>query len=136
MRLSATDAAFLYSETASGPMHISSVYVLEGELGFEDFYEHFAARIHLLPTYRQKIAMVPFNVAHPKWIEDPDFDLKNHLIHHGLPQGASFQEALDFTVVLNEPMLERSKPLWADHIVTRLPGVTMVLNITHHCIID
>jgi len=136
MRLSATDAAFLYSESASGPMHISSVYVLEGELSYERFYQHFAERMHLLPAYRRKIAMVPFNVAHPKWIDDPDFDLKNHLSHHELPEGVSFQEALDFTVELNEPMLDRSKPLWANHIVTGLPGVTMVLNITHHCMID
>jgi len=136
MRLSATDAAFLYSETASGPMHISSVFVLEGELSFERFYQHFADRIHLLPAYKRKIAMVPFNVAHPKWIDDPDFDLHNHLSHHELPDGVSFQEALDFTVKLNEPMLDRSQPLWANHIVTGLPGVTMVLNITHHCMID
>lgn len=136
MRLSATDAAFLYSETASGPMHISSIFVLEGELSFERFHQHFAERIHLLPTYRRKIAMVPFNVAHPKWVEDPDFDLNNHLSHHELPEGVSFQEALDFTVRLNEPMLDRSKPLWANHIVTGLPGVTMVLNMTHHCMID
>lgn len=136
MRLSATDAAFLYAETASGPMHISSVYVLEGELSYERFHQHFAERMHLLPAYRRKVVMVPFNVAHPKWIEDPDFDLSNHLFHHELPEGVSFQEALDFTVALNEPMLDRSKPLWANHIVTGLPGITMVLNITHHCMID
>lgn len=136
MRLSATDAAFLYSESASGPMHISSVFVLEGELSYERFFEHFDARMHLLPAYKRRIAMVPFNVAHPKWVDDPDFDLSNHLHHHELPEGATFQEALDFTVKLNEPMLDRSKPLWANHIVTGLPGVTMVLNITHHCMID
>jgi diacylglycerol O-acyltransferase len=136
MRLSATDAAFLYSETASGPMHISSIFVLEGELSYEAFLQHFAERIHLLPAYQRKIVMVPFNVAHPKWVDDPDFDLENHLHHHELPDDVSFQEALDFTVELNEPMLDRSKPLWANHIVTGLPGVTMVLNITHHCMVD
>ena len=136
MRLSSTDAAFLYTESASGPMHISSVFVLEGELTFERFYKHFDERIHLLPAYKRKIAMVPFNVAHPKWVDDPDFDLNNHLFHHELPKGVSFKEALDFTVELNEPMLDRSKPLWENHIVTGLPGVTMVLNITHHCMVD
>jgi len=66
MRLSVTDAAFLYSETASGPMHISSIFVGEGELTYERFFQHFAQRTHLLPAYKRKIAMVPFNLSHPK----------------------------------------------------------------------
>jgi WS/DGAT/MGAT family acyltransferase len=136
MRLSATDAAFLYSETASGPMHISSVFVVEGELTYERFFQHFAERMHLLPAYKRKIAMVPFNMSHPKWVDDPDFDLSKHLYHHELTADVSFQEALDFTVNLNEPMLDRSKPLWENHIVTGLPGLTFVLNRTHHCMID
>ena len=45
-RLSATDALFLYLETAAAPMHISSIYVLEGELAFEALLEHFESRIH------------------------------------------------------------------------------------------
>ena len=38
MRLTQSDASFLYTESASGPMHISSVYVLEGELAFEKVF--------------------------------------------------------------------------------------------------
>ena len=126
VKLSATDAAFLYSETASGPMHISSVFVVAGELTYERFFQHFAQRMHLLPTYKRKIAMVPFNMSHPKWVQEPDFDLSKHLYHHELPAEVSFQEALNFTVDLNEPMLDRSKPLWENHIVTGL-------RVSHSC---
>ena len=35
MRLTETDAAFIYGESVSSPMHISSVYALEGELDFQ-----------------------------------------------------------------------------------------------------
>ena len=136
MRLSATDASFLYAETASGPMHISSILVLEGELEYDRFYRHFEERMHLVPAFKRKIMMVPFNVAHPKWVDDPDFELENHLFQHELPVGADFQEALDFTAALNEPMLDRSKPLWEYHIVSGLPDKTLVLTITHHCLID
>ena len=41
MRLTETDASFVYMETASGPMHISSVYVLDDEVPFEDIFKHF-----------------------------------------------------------------------------------------------
>lgn len=136
MRLSATDAAFLYAESASGPMHISSIFVIEGDIPFDKVFEHFDKRMHLLPAYMRKVAMVPFNMGHPKWVDDPDFDLKNHLHHHELPENSSYQDALDFAVTLNEPMLDRSKPLWANHVITGLGDKTLVLNCTHHCLVD
>lgn len=136
MRLSATDAAFLYAESASGPMHISSVYVLEGQLAYETVFEHLQQRLHLIPAYRRKIAFVPLNLGHPKWIDDPDFDLANHVIHHQLPSNASFEEALDLAISLNEPMLDRSRPLWETHVITGLAEQTLILHITHHSLID
>lgn len=136
MRLSATDASFLYAETASGPMHISSIFVLEGEMSFDKIHQHFDERMHLLPAYRRKVAMVPFNMGHPKWIDDPDFDLNRHLYHHSLPENSSYQDALDFGVELNEPMMDRTKPLWEAHVISGLPGKTLILHVTHHCMID
>ncbi len=136
MRLSATDATFLYAESASGPMHISSVYVLEGNLAYDTVFEHLDKLLHLIPSYRRKIAFVPLNMGHPKWVDDPDFDLKNHVIHHQLPNNATFEEALDLAIGLNEPMLDRSRPLWETHVITGLPEQTLLLHITHHAMID
>lgn len=136
MRLSATDAAFLYAETASGPMHISSIFVIEGEPSFEGVFQHFQARMHLLPAYQRKVAMVPYNMGHPKWVDDSDFDLSRHLFHHVLPGDSSFQDGLDFAVTLNEAMLDRSKPLWENHLISGLDGKSLMLNITHHALID
>ena len=136
MRLSTTDAAFLYAESASGPMHISSVNILEGELAFEKVYKHFDERIHLLPAYRRKLAQVPLNIAHPTWVDDTSFDLTNHVVHHPLPEGTSLEEAMDAAVKLNEPMLDRSKPLWMAYVITGVEGKTLILHATHHCMID
>ncbi len=136
MRLSATDASFLYLESASGPMHISSVIVLDGELGFDEVFTHFSDRMHLLPAYRRKLGQVPLNIAHPTWVDDPEFDLANHLIHKDLPQGTSFEEAMEVAVELNEPMLDRSRPLWLTYVITGVPGKTLILHETHHCMID
>ena len=135
-RLSASDAAFLYLETASGPMHISSVYVLEGELPFAEAYAHFAERIHLLPAYRRRLAQVPFNLAHPTWEDDPEFDLANHVLEHALPSGTSLQDAIDAAVGLNEPMLPRDRPLWRFYVISGVPGKTLILQQTHHAMID
>lgn len=136
MRLSPTDATFLYAESESGPMHISSVYVLEGELSYDSVYQHLEQRLHLIPAYRRKIAFVPLNLGHPKWVDDPDFDLHNHVIHHQLPSNSSFEEALELATSLNEPMLDRSRPLWETHVISGLKDQTLLLHITHHALID
>lgn len=135
-RLSATDAAFLYLETASTPMHISSIYALEGELAFEKVLKHFESRIHLLPAFRQRLAQVPFNLAHPMWVDDPEFDLRNHVKHLQLPKGATLEGGIDAATELNEPMLDRRRPLWRFHVISGVPDKTLILHQNHHATID
>jgi WS/DGAT/MGAT family acyltransferase len=135
-RLSATDAAFLYLETASAPMHIASIYVLDGELAFEKVLEHFESRIHLIPAFRQRLAQVPFNLAHPVWVDDPEFDLRNHVKHLQLPEGATLEDGIDAATELNEPMLDRRRPLWRFHVINGVPGKTLILHQNHHATID
>ncbi|MFU8816094.1 MAG: wax ester/triacylglycerol synthase family O-acyltransferase [Pseudomonadales bacterium] len=135
-RLTDSDASFLYMETASGPMHISSIYVLEGELAFPEVYQHLAERIHLIPSYRRKLAQVPFNLAHATWVDDPEFDLGNHVLHHQLPEGSSLQAGIDAAVELNEAILDRRRPLWRFRVINGVPGKTLILQQTHHAMID
>jgi diacylglycerol O-acyltransferase len=135
-RLSTQDASFLYGESASGPMHISSIYVLEGELPFEDVLEHFARRIHLVPAYRRRLALVPMNLAHPTWEDDPEFDLANHVRRCDLPPGSSLEDGIDAAIELNEHMLDRRRPLWEVHVLSGVPGRTLILQKTHHAMID
>jgi len=136
MRLTETDASFIYMETASGPMHISSVYVLDDEVPFEAIFKHFEARIHLIPSYRRKLAQIPFSLGHPKWIDDNDFNLANHVILCDLPAESSLQAGVDRAVELNESMLDRSRPLWQMVVLKGVPGKTLLLQQTHHALID
>lgn len=135
-RLSTTDAAFLYTESVSGPMHISSVCVIEGEVPFTTLLDHFDRCMEKLPSYRRKIAHVPFNVGHPVWVDDAAFDIRNHVIHAPLPEGSSIEAGFDEATRLNETMLERDKPLWKVYAITGIPGQTLLLQATHHAMID
>ena len=136
MRLTQSDASFLYTESVSGPMHIASVYVLEGELPFEKVFEHFKSRLHLIPSYRRKLAHVPFNIAHPEWVDDPNFDLTNHVLAHGVPDGSTLEQGVDAAIELNEGILDRSRPLWKVYVVSGVPDRTLILQMTHHAMID
>ncbi len=136
MRLTQTDASFVYMESASGPMHISSVYVLDGELPFDKLVTRYEKRIHKVPALRKKLVQIPFSMAHPIWVDDPEFDLSNHLELHTLPPGTSLEAGVDAAVELNETMLARDHPLWKTILVQGVPGKTLILQKTHHAIID
>lgn len=135
-RLTGTDASFIYGESASSPMHISSVYTLDGELSFQDLMTRFEKRIHQLPAYRRKLQQVPFSLAHPVWVDDPEFDLTSHVLHHELPPDTTYEDALDAAVELNEPLLPRDRPLWRIVMISGVPGKTLLLQETHHAMID
>ncbi len=44
-----------------------------------------AVRIKAMPEFREKLADSPFNLDHPVWVEDNDFDVDRHLHRIGLP---------------------------------------------------
>lgn len=136
MRLSESDAGFLYGETASGALQTAGISVLEGEVPFERIYRHIEARLHLVPSFRRRAIWVPLNLAHPKWVDDPDFDLANHIVHHELPPGTPFLDAVDEAVKLNEGLMNRSRPLWKYFVITGVPDRTLLLQQIHHAMID
>ena len=136
MRLTNQDASFLYGETASGPMHASSFCVFEGAIPFETVLEQIGRRLHLVPRYRQKLAFVPFNLAHARWVDDPDFKLENHIVLHKLPLGSSLQDAIEVGVELAEPLMPRDRPLWTTYVLEGVPDRTVLLFLGHHTMID
>lgn len=136
MRLSAQDAGFLYGETASGPLQTAGIMIIKGEPGFQRVFEHYASRIHLVPRLRHRLLFVPFNLAHPRWVEDPDFDVNNHIVHVPLPEGSSMDAAIEKICELNEGVMDRNVPLWKFFVVTGVPDRTLVLQQIHHAMVD
>lgn len=136
MRLSNHDASFLYSETASGPMHGSAFYVFDGEIPFETIFGHYEKRIHLVPHFRKRLVFVPGNIGHPKLVEDPDFKLESHLIQHKLRPGATLETAIEEGLALAEPLLDRTRPLWKIFVLEGVPNQTLLLSLMHHAVVD
>ena len=141
--LSARDAWFLYAERAETPLDVGTVYVFEGgsqvpggrgALGLE---ETVAERIHLVPRYRQRIHRVPFNLAHPVWVDDPYFDLGAHIRREVLPppgEGAQLRRLV--ARILARP-LDKRRPLWEMTLITGLRGGrVVVVNRAHHAMVD
>src|SRR5690349_17198158 len=83
-QLSGLDTVFLNLETNAVPMHVGGLTILDPSTAGADF--SFAAvkrlieeRLHLLPMFRRRLLESPLNLDQPYWIEDPEFDLENHV---------------------------------------------------------
>lgn len=136
-RMSATDAAFLYLERPHAPLHIGSLGVYEGRIPFDRFLSHIDSRMPLIPRYRQRAVFPPFNLAHPTWEDDPNFDVRNHIFEVQLPTPGTTEQLLELsTKIFSEP-LDRSKPLWEMYIIHGIEdGNSAILSKVHHCMVD
>ena len=89
-RLSGLDASFLYLETAKQPLHVCSILELDtstmpGGYTFDRLRDALSLRIKAMPQFREKLADSRFNLDHPVWVDDKDFDVDRHLHRIGLP---------------------------------------------------
>lgn len=134
--LSPLDAAFLYVERPNATMHIGGCMVYEGEFSREHVIEQVAARMHLLPRYRQRAVFPPFFVSHPLWIDDPNFDIENHIDEVWLPADCNEQILARAAAEAYSGMLDRDRPLWKGIVLRGIPGHTALVWKIHHAMVD
>ena len=148
-QLSGQDASFLYGETPTSPMHIGGLMIYDpstvkgGKQRFKDILKFIEERLHLAKTFRQKKVDVPFNLDHPYWIEDKDFDLEFHVRHIRLPEPGDWRQLCIQTARLHSRPLDMTKPLWEFTVIEGLddvPGMPKgsyaIFTKIHHACID
>ncbi len=137
-RLTSADASFLYSEKPSAALHIGSTSLLDGTISRDELIKHMRTRIHLVPRYREIAVFDQFNVAHPAWEPDPNFDIDRHVVEVRLPDGATEADLLQHIANMSAPMLPRDRPLWKMVLTQNLPGSgnSAVTSLVHHCMVD
>jgi WS/DGAT/MGAT family acyltransferase len=141
-RLSGPDAAFLYGETRSWHMHVSSVLMADPSTapnGFsvEKLRENTAKRIELVPQFRWRVVEVPFGIDTPVFVEDPNFDIDYHVRHIAVPSPGGPRQLGELVGDLASYKLDRHRPLWEFWLIEGLEGGKVaVLAKVHHAIID
>jgi diacylglycerol O-acyltransferase / wax synthase len=137
-RLSPLDATFLHVEDAASHMHVACALVFDGEPpDYQEFLDHLAARLHLVPRYRQRLAEIPLGQGRPKWVDDERFDLRYHVRHTALPSpGSEYELQVLCGRIFSQP-LRRDRPLWENYLVEGLEGGRFaILSKTHHALVD
>ena len=136
-RLTALDAAFLYLEKPTAPMHIGGITLLEGRLPVGSFVQSLQSKLHLLPRYRQRLVVPPLNIGHPTWENDPDFDIENHVLPLELSKPGSEAQLRREANKLFAQVLQRDKPLWKIYVIHGLEGDrTALVSLVHHSMVD
>lgn len=141
-RLSGLDATFLYFETSQQHMHVTMVAVLDpsgmpGGYSFDAIQNLIASRIHLLPPFHRRLMRVPFDLHHPVWVEDPDFDIIHHVRRVSCPAPGGPRELAAICGRITSTPLDRSRPLWEVWVIEGLAdGRFACLTKVHHSAVD
>lgn len=141
-RLTGLDATFLYMETPSIHMHVASTAIFDpstvpGGYSFEKVKELVEERLPLLPPFRRRVKPIPFELHHPLWLEDPNFDLDYHVRRAALPAPGGPQELAEFAAEAFSRPLDRNRPLWEMYVVEGLEnGHIATVTKVHHAAID
>ncbi|WNV74733.1 wax ester/triacylglycerol synthase family O-acyltransferase [Geodermatophilus sp. DSM 44513] len=136
--LSTLDASFLHLEDPHTPMHVAGVLVLEAPAGGLDAIAALvAARLPLVPRYRQRVLEVPGHLATPVWADDPDFAIDHHVRRSALPRPGTHDQLLELVSRVIARPLDRSRPLWELYLVEGLAqGRAAVVTKTHPALVD
>lgn len=137
-RLTAVDASFLVQEKESSHMHIGGLIIAEGPPpAYDDLLDSIRSRLHLVPRYRQKLAVPPMETGRPMWIDDPSFFLEYHVRQTALPHPGDEGQLTELAARIFSQRLDRDKPLWEMWLIEGLSGGRFaIISKNHHALID
>src|SRR5580692_2627679 len=129
-------------ETPTLHMHVAMVAVFDPTTvpdgySFRQIRQMIVDRIPLVPVFQRRLVEVPMRLGHPMWVDDPEFDIDNHLRRAALPSPGGMRELGDFAADINSRQLHRDRPLWEMWVVEGLEdGKIALVTKMHHSTID
>lgn len=144
-RLTSFDLMFLRLETAGWPCHFGGLATVEGgalldssgELRLPQITERLDRRLARIPKLRQRVHFPgPFG-GRPLWVDDPQFDIRNHVHETAVESPGDDVQFLEKAAELYAGLLDRARPLWDLWFLTGLTdGRLGVLLKLHHSVAD
>jgi diacylglycerol O-acyltransferase / wax synthase len=141
-RMTGIDPMFIYSDTPETPMEVAYACVfdpssLDDGYSFEHVRALLEARIPEMRPFRRRLMPVPLGLDHPRWVDDPEFDVSNHLHRAALPApGGEAEFTQMVAAIMGRPLLS-GQPPWEMHVIEGLSGgmIGLIAKV-HHAVID
>ena len=141
-RMTGIDPMFIYSDTPETPMEIAYACVFDPSsapdgYAFEKVRAVLEERIPTLPSFRRRLMAVPLGLDHPRWVDDPDFDIANHLHRVASPAPGGPDEFSAMVAAVMGRSLIPAQPPWEMHVIEGLAGgrVGLIAKV-HHSVVD
>lgn len=141
-RLAGLDSSFVYLENEATPMQVGMTCVFDpstapGGYSFARLRRLIEDRLPLVAPFRRRLVEPPGHFHRPVWVDDPDFDLDQHLHRATLPAPGGPRQLEEFAAEVIGRPLDRSRPLWEMHVLEGLAGgMVGVVTKLHHAAID
>lgn len=135
--LSGLDATFLYAETPTTPMHVIATVIVEGPIDFAALITRIESRLPAMPPFRRRLVEMPLGLGHPGWIEDPDFDVREHVTRVPADEPGDDRALEQVVARFARRRLDRARPLWEAIVVDGLSVDRSALVVkAHHAAVD
>lgn len=140
--LSGLDARFLYSSTPTAHMHTMKVVILDVSgrdepLDPAGLAHQIDDALDRMPILRRRIVPAPRGLGNPAVIDDPDFDITNHLVNRTLDAPGTRRQLDELIGQILSVPLRSDRPLWELTIVDGLDdhNVAFIMKL-HHALAD
>jgi diacylglycerol O-acyltransferase / wax synthase len=140
-RMTKVDTAWLRMDCDANLMMIIGVWQLKPGVKYAAVCERIENTLLKYDRFRQRVLE---DAGGATWVEDRNFDLRNHVVLEKLPKVAKGHEQLalqDRVAELAIQRLDPKRPLWQIHLIEDylgpdgVRGSAMIVRI-HHCIAD
>jgi diacylglycerol O-acyltransferase len=141
-RMTGIDPMFIYSDTPHTPMEVAYACVFdpstaEEGYSFERVRDVLSERLPDLLPFRRRLMTVPLGLDHPRWVDDPDFDLGNHLFRVALPEPGGPAQFTEMVAKVMSRSLVADQPPWEMHVIEGLAdGRVGLIAKVHHSVVD
>jgi len=138
-RVSPTDLIELAADVGPLAMQVAAILVLDtgSILELSSVREALAERIRGIPRLRQRLVRVPPGCGRPIWVDDPDFDIRDHVRLARCPAPGDERALLGVAADTATDRLPPGRPLWSATLVTGLADDKSALIVVfHHVLAD
>lgn len=134
--MSSIDAAWLGMEDPTNLMMVTGVLALEGKVDLKRLRTILDRRLAPFSRFHQKVVRPRTRGSLPHWVDDPQFEVANHVTHVALPAPGGDKALRDMVSGLMSDPLDFTKPLWHMHVIDSYESGSVVLARIHHCLAD
>lgn len=139
-RLTALDLGFIYLEKRNQPLHVAYLNLLTPPADAPpDFVQKLVERLRSyaspLPPFNQRLETTRLGTAY--WVEDPEFDIHQHVVHLALPRPGRIADLLAMVSRMHASHLDRAYPLWRTYVIEGVEGGRIATySKVHHAVAD